>query len=81
MRVAALPTSWSVCLFVLCYEQDDLSPLPMPSTPPDTSAGFAFNLWNNAWGTNYVMYYPFDEASSRRPEDRDMLFRFQLTIE
>ena len=30
VRVAALPT-WSVCLFVLCYEQDDLSPLPMPS--------------------------------------------------
>lgn len=35
---------------------DDLTPLPMPSTQPNTSAGFAFNLWNNAWGTNYVMW-------------------------
>ena len=24
---------------------------------PNTSAGFAFNLFNNAWGTNYVITY------------------------
>ena len=29
---------------------DELTPLPMPSTQPNTSAGCAFNLWNNAWG-------------------------------
>ena len=58
---------------------DELTPLPTPSTPPNTSAGFAFNLWNNAWGTNYVMWYPFDEL--RRPEDRDLLFRLAIDVD
>ena len=44
----------------------------MPSTKPEVGAGFAYNLWNNAWGTNYVMWYPFDAA------DRDLLFRLRL---
>ena len=58
---------------------DELTPLPMPSTPPNTSAGFAFNLWNNAWGTNYVMWYPFDERQN--PEDRNLLFRLELAVD
>jgi hypothetical protein len=80
---------------------DELTPLPMPSTQPNTSAGFAFNLWNNVWGesqrlridywlrwilkdnvaagTNYVMWYPFDEAA--KPEDRNLLFRVELAVD
>lgn len=52
-----------------------LSPLPVPAAPPDPANGFAFNLHNNAWGTNYVMWYPFDE------EDKDIAFRMRFTLE
>jgi hypothetical protein len=53
----------------------DLTPFPTPlDGPVDMSKGFAFNLNNNIWGTNYVMWYPFD------PEDADMLFRFRVKI-
>lgn len=29
--------------------------LPNVRRPPDTAQGVAFNLYNNLWGTNYVM--------------------------
>ena len=43
------------------------SPLPFSNTPPDPSAGIHCNLFNNAWGTNYIMWY-----------GEDMRFRFRL---
>ena len=43
------------------------SPLPFSNTAPDPSAGIHCNLFNNAWGTNYIMWY-----------GEDMRFRFRL---
>jgi hypothetical protein len=43
------------------------SPLPFSNAPADPSAGIHCNLFNNAWGTNYIMWY-----------GEDMRFRFRL---
>ena len=43
------------------------SPLPFSNTRPDLSAGVHCNLFNNAWGTNYIMW-----------SGEDMNFRFLL---
>jgi Domain of unknown function (DUF5054) len=43
------------------------SPLPFSNTPPDPQAGIHCNLFNNAWGTNYIMWF-----------GEDMRFRFVL---
>ena len=47
-------------------------PLPLvDANKPDVSQ-FAYLLFNNVWGTNYPMWYPFDEA------DKNSQFRFQI---
>jgi hypothetical protein len=43
------------------------SPLCFSNDPPDLSAGVHCNLFNNAWGTNYIMWF-----------GEDMKFRFRL---
>ena len=43
------------------------SPLCFADTQPDPSAGIHCNLFNNAWGTNYIMWF-----------GEDMRFRFVL---
>jgi len=43
------------------------SPLPFSKLQPDLSGGVHCNLFNNAWGTNYVMWF-----------GEDMRFRFLL---
>ena len=52
-------------------------PTPFPSVVhlPDLHAGMHFNLVNNVWGTNYVMWWPYQES------DRNMRFRFVVQIE
>jgi hypothetical protein len=43
------------------------SPFPFSNTQPDPQAGIHCNLFNNAWGTNYIMWF-----------GGDMRFRFVL---
>ena len=43
------------------------SPLPFSKNQPDLSSGIHCNLFNNAWGTNYIMW-----------SGEDMRFRFVL---
>jgi hypothetical protein len=45
----------------------DKSALNFSRTPPDLSGGIHCNLFNNAWGTNYIMWF-----------GEDMRFRFFL---
>lgn len=35
-----------------------LQPLSVPIT------GFAFNIYNNIWDTNYIMWYPYDDVDA-----------------
>ena len=52
------------------------SPTPFPNVrhQPDMSKGMTFNLANNIWGTNYVMWQPYGGLS---PNQR---FRFELQM-
>lgn len=51
----------------------DTFPLPTElNATPNISNGYYFNLINNMWGTNYIMWYPFVA------EDANSLFRFAL---
>ena len=45
----------------------DRTPLLFSNSQPDLSAGIHSSLFNNAWGTNYIMWY-----------GEDMRFRFIL---
>ena len=39
------------------------SPLNFSKDQPDLSSGIHVNLFNNAWGTNYIMWYGEDMRS------------------
>jgi len=36
--------------------------------------GVAFNLWNNAWNTNYLYFYPYLDV------DKDIYYEFELLM-
>lgn len=48
------------------------NPFPTPPSQPVEDDGFAFNIFNNIWGTNYVMWYPY------RKEDKSSKYRFTM---
>lgn len=52
-------------------------PTPFPNVrhAPDLAKGVAFNLANNIWGTNYIMWQPYVH------EGATMRFRFQIRAE
>jgi hypothetical protein len=45
------------------------SPIFFSNDQPDLAKGIHFNLFNNAWGTNYIMWF-----------NEDMRFRFKLHV-
>ena len=47
---------------------------PVPMEVPDVKNGFSFNIFNNIWGTNYIMWYPY------LPEDQSSKYRFTITL-
>ena len=56
---------------VLCTGKP--SPFVTPRTqPPDMSLGVHWNIFQNIWNTNYVLWYPYDDA------DRVTRSRFKL---
>ena len=48
------------------------TPFPTPPSKPAIDDGFSFNIFNNIWGTNYVMWYPYLD------EDKSSKYRFYL---
>ena len=48
------------------------NPFPTPPSHPVEDDGFAFNIFNNIWGTNYIMWYPYIE------EDKSSKYRFTM---
>ena len=48
-----------VCPIASPSEQATVFPVPL--TPINEAVGVGFNLHNNIWSTNYVMWYPFDD--------------------
>ncbi|WAR01890.1 hypothetical protein MAR_008448 [Mya arenaria] len=52
------------------------SPFPIPLAPIQQGeiTGFAFNLYNNMWDTNYILWYPYIQ------EDENFKARFQVNF-
>lgn len=50
----------------------DQTPFPNVRHAPDPARGMSFNLANNIWGTNYVMWQPY------APEATTLRFRFRI---
>ena len=50
------------------------NPFPTPVTVPDIGSGFASNVFNNIWGTNYIMWYPY------LPEDASSKYRYRVQL-
>ena len=63
-------TSWDAP--ILSVGGDNYFPVPMEN--PDVSEGFSFNLFNNLWGTNYIMWYPYQKG------EESSMYRFTLTL-
>ena len=51
-------------------------PTPMSEQPDIQTYGGSFNLWNNLWGTNYVMWYPFEENNG----EENFAFAFAIRV-
>ncbi len=47
---------------------------PTPAVQPSVTQGFSFAIYNNVWGTNYIMWYPY------LPEDKSSLYRFKMVL-
>ena len=51
------------------------SPFPTPRTsPPNMSQGIHWNIFNNIWNTNYVLWYPFVD------KDANISTRFNVKL-
>ena len=62
-------------LDVPCISAGNPSPFPTPRDGvPDMRLGLGYNVFNNIWNTNYVLWYPFDDA------DKDLKARFSLKL-
>lgn len=55
--------------------------LPTPTTAsPDFSQGTSVMLWDNLWGTNYVMWWPYFLNGKPVEGEENALFRFSLSL-
>ncbi len=78
---ATIPPAATSLIHTVCRSLDAAlvspgAPIPFPvtRTKPDLSKGMAYNLANNIWGTNYIMWQPYESEQSR------MRFRFLLQM-
>jgi len=58
---------------LVCVGTPTSFPTPLADIP-NPSLGSHFILYDNIWGTNYIMWYPFLE------QDWQQIFRFQLNF-
>jgi len=65
-------SSYDVALVV--PGQPSAFPIPLDQEPDIQNYGVNFNIYNNIWGTNYIMWYPFLE------EDASSLYRFHMSF-
>ena len=70
------PSMWLSSKDVPCICTGTPTPFPTPrNEPPKMADGVSYNIYNNIWNTNYVLWYPF------AAEDADMKARFSLRFE
>lgn len=70
---------------VVCLGEPSAFPIALhvngshPWTPPNVAAhGFSSMLFNNAWGTNYIMWQPYRRDGRDVPAEANYAFRYRL---
>jgi len=63
---------------VFCLGEPDAYPTPTNSTPDTDKYGVSNVLWDNLWGTNYIMWWPFAANYSPVPAEANIQFRYRI---
>lgn len=63
-----------VAVVNILTESDYVSVIPSTLKPISNMNGFAFNLFNNVWETNFIFWYPYKQ------EDVHRKYRFTLNF-
>jgi hypothetical protein len=67
-------SSYDVPIAVPITPSLPISAFPAPLSPlTDDITGFAFNIYNNIWETNYIVWYPY-----LLPDDSNFKARFRI---
>lgn len=78
-QVNAARSPWGLCvhrtLDAALVSPGMPTPFPNVRHMPDLSEGMSFNLANNIWGTNYIMWQPYGGQGA------NMRFRFEISSE
>ena len=72
-----------VPLVSIATRQRPPSPFPVPLKPISQKelTGVAFNLYNNIWDTNYILWYPYHDAmNSSNPGDFKARFKINFYV-
>jgi len=64
----------------ICIGEPNGYPTPTNMTADWQHWGVSSMLFNNLWGTNYVMWQPFNRNYTKVPGEENYLFRFGLTV-
>ena len=64
---------------IVCVGEPTGFPTPLDEEP-DPTQGVGAMLWNNLWGTNYIMWWPFNLNYEPVPDEANSSFRFRLTL-
>eukprot|EP00123_Amoebidium_parasiticum_P011468 comp20732_c0_seq1/m.27111 comp20732_c0_seq1/g.27111 ORF comp20732_c0_seq1/g.27111 comp20732_c0_seq1/m.27111 type:complete len:818 (-) comp20732_c0_seq1:638-3091(-) len=72
LRIESLDSAIVTPLTPNIHPYGFLLPAPISPLQPTDINGMAFNLFNNVWNTNYILFYPFLK------EERNMKFRFNI---
>ena len=76
-------------LDVPCISTGVASPFPTPlDRAPVMDSGVSYNIYNNIWNTNYILFYPFDVPEAKGSPggvganaDKDLKLRFSFSVE
>ena len=55
-------------------DSNEFSPFPTPLIDANDVKGIGFVLFDNIWGTNYPVWYPYDDV------DKNMTYRFSIML-
>mmetsp|Transcript_32280 Transcript_32280/g.82999 ORF Transcript_32280/g.82999 Transcript_32280/m.82999 type:complete len:104 (+) Transcript_32280:2-313(+) len=90
MRVSAAGRSLTISSLdaaVVNFGALQAYPIPTHEATDTSSDGGSFVLWDNLWGTNYVMWWPFSilppfdrSASFPKASNGDLAVRFQMRL-
>jgi len=65
---------YSLDVPLLCPGPPTAFPTPLAARAADRTTTMAFNIYNNVWNTNYILWYPY------KPDDANLRVSFQMDL-